>query len=152
MNTFRKLSFFAVFTLVLTLTASSVFARAITDDDKKFLTQSMTYMAAMADIMDKGIEDPQKCLDALDKYVTENEKALKEMGTKMDAIDTDLDPAEKEKWEQLMMESKEFEKFMNSMMAFAMKHGEDEKVAKRMDEIFSKMEEKKDEAPKAPVK
>ena len=142
MNTFRKLVVFTTFALVLTLITSSVFARGITDQDQDFLKKSLIHIGTMAEIMDKGIEDPQKCLDTLDKYVTENQKALQETSTTMDAIDLALDPAEKEKWDQLMMESKEFEKFMNSMMAFAMKHGEDEKVAKRMDEIFSKMEGK----------
>lgn len=133
----------AAIVAVLLLLPAAVEARKITKKDRAVAKKAMVYLDAIAAIVEKGIDTPKKALDQLEAYVKKNTAAFQRIAVKLEAVEKELDEAEKEKFKQYLTEQPEMKRFMEAMMAFMQKHSEDQAIGNRFMKVLAMLDPQK---------
>lgn len=128
-------------TVVLTLVAlaHTASARGVTASDKALVNKAMKYIGAMAGLIEKATEKPDAIGD-LERYIDKNKKAITEITTKLDAIESELDADAKAEFQKYVEARPEMKKFMQAIMGFFGKHGQDRAVMERMTKALEKLQ------------
>lgn len=143
----------ATVALTLVAVASTASARGLTKADKALANKAMKYIGAMATIIEKAADKPDAAISELETYIGKNHKAIVAVSAKLDKVEGELDAEAKAELQKYVQERPEMKKFMNAVMGFFTKHGQDEKRMERMTKALEKLqsaagEGKKKEAPK----
>jgi small-conductance mechanosensitive channel len=138
-------------TLAITLVAlvSTASARGVTNADKALVKKAMKHIGAMATIVEKATEKPA-ALGDLERYIDKNLEAITDLTSKLDQVEKELDAEAKAEFQKFVEARPEMKKFMNAIMGFFAKHGQDQAAMERMTKALEKLQSstEKKEAPR----
>jgi hypothetical protein len=145
----------ATVALTLVALAHTASARGVSDADKALVNKAMKYIGAMAGLIEKATEKPD-AIGELERYIDKNKKAITDVTSKLDAVEAELDDKSKAEFQKYIEARPEMKKFMQAIMGFFAKHGQDQAAMDRMTKALEKLqaaaEKKKDTKKDAPRK